>query len=259
MPVNPTPKYRVKYDGQNLPGYLQSEDNPFLMRIAQTDVIGRDGGFMNDQGAGFREVNLSFIVLSRLDHVTGLAHLGDCLDQYRDSLRMVARVASASTLFFGPSDHWMLAKFRTASNPLIAPDHRRIAFNMVFNAFPWFLGPEVTTTDAISGDDTIVLNMPDTRKTYPSFEIPPGITGIRVSHSNSGKVFQLNGSHANTITVNCSNLTIKDTAGANYLSMLTSGPDFGIYHVGSGSFTANISQVTGTGNVRVYMNPRLER
>jgi hypothetical protein len=188
---------------------------------------------------------------------TGMQHLGDCIEQYREALRISSRVSSASTLFIGPMDHWLTARFFRASAPLAAPNSQAISYQMEFKTSPWFLGPEQTQTSAVSGPGTISLNMTDTRKTYPSFEIPSGITHITISHTASGKSFSISGSHAG-LTVNCGNLTIKDSNG-DQLGMLSSGPDFGIYHVGSGTFNADITNVVGSGNVRVFMNPRIER
>lgn len=256
---NPTPRYRVKFDGHVLPGYLQSEDIPLEARDGRVEVINRDGGPMYDNGTGFRGVILHFNVLSRLTNADGLAHLGDCLEQYRDALRDVTRVQSSSTLFFGDTAHYLVAKYTRASSPLTAPDHKRIGYALEFSSTPWFYGPPVSSTDAISGNDTIVLSMPDTRKTYPVFTIPTGITRMAVSHTPSGKSFVFSGTHASDITVDCGRLIVTDTTGTNHITKIVTGPDFGIYHVGSGSFTGNVSLVIGSGNVTTIMVPRLER
>lgn len=256
----PTPTYRVKFNGQYLPGYVQSEDIPLSMRNSVVEILNRDGGAFYQNGAAFRTLTLSFRILTRLDNVTGLVHLGDCLEQYRDALRIVSRVPSASTLFLGATNHWLVARFKNAENPLAAPDHRAINYRMDFDVTPYFLGPAVEVTDAISGNDTIVLNIGDTRRTYPVIRIPTAITGITISHTPSGKSFTLNGSHAQAVNVDCAALTVKNADGTNNIVLLTSGPDFGISHsAGSGSFTLDITGVTGSGDVAVTMNPRLER
>jgi hypothetical protein len=59
--------------------------------------------------------------------------------------------------------------------------------------------------------------------------------------------------------VNCASLTVEDSTGTNFVASITSGPDFGIYHVGAGTMTLNITGVTGSGTVVVRMSPRTER
>lgn|SRR5574338_215159 len=256
---NPTPKYRVKYDGNYLPGYVQREEIPLTMRNVMVDIINRDGGTTYQNGAAFRQLDLEFRILSRLESGTGPQHLSDCLEQYRDALRYTSRVTSASTLYLGDMDAYLLARFNSATAPLAAPDHKAINYQISFDCTPYFLGPAVSGSKAISGNDNIVLNMPDTRKTYPVVDIPTGITNVTVSHAASGKSFNFGGTHANTVEVNCASLTVTDTAGANYVSYITTGPDFGIYHVGSGSFQLNFTNVSGSGTISVLMNPRIER
>jgi len=258
---NPTVKYQIMYDGHVLNGYAQSEEIPVTARNGRVEIINRDGGSLLDNGAEFRNVSFTFDILSRLgNNSTGLQHLGDCMDQYRETLRYVTRVPSASTLFIGGTSHYLIARYNSITSPLLAPDSRRIKYSLEFVAQPWFYGPAVYGSDSISGDDTIVLNMPDTRKTYPSFKVPSGITRMSVSHTPSGKSFTFSGSHANIISINCGTLMVQDdTTGANKITTIITGPDFGIYHVGSGSATFNISNVVGAGTVQTVMVPRLER
>lgn len=258
--ANPTAQYKVRFDGKVLPGYLQSEDMPIEARNGKVEVISRDGGSMYQNGTNFRGITLHFNVLSRLgSNSTGLEHLGDCLEQYREAAAYVTRPVSASTLFFGDVSHYLIAQYGQVSAPLAAPDSKRIRYNVNFDATPWFYGPAISSVDTISGNDTIVLNMPDTRKTYPAFTIPTGITRMAVSHAPSGKSFVFSGTHASDITVDCGRLIVTDTAGDNHVSKIVTGPDFGIYHIGSGSCTFDITLVTGSGDVVTTMVPRLER
>lgn len=257
--ANPSAQYKVRFDGVVLPGYLQSEDMPIESRDGRVEIISRDGGPIYENGTNFRGVILHFNILSRLtSNVAGIVHLGDCLEQYREAAK-VTRVESASTLFFGETAHYLLAKAMRISAPLTVPDSKRIRYSVEFTATPWFYGPLVSSTDAISGDDTVVLNMPDTRKTYPAFTIPTGISRMAVSHTPSGKSFVFSGTHASAITVDCARLIATNASGGNEITKIVTGPDFGIFHVGSGSCTFDISLVTGSGNVVTKMTPRLER
>jgi len=260
--TNPTPKYRVKFAGSYLPGYLQTEELPLTMRNVMVDIINRDGGIAYQNGATFRDLSLDMRVLSRLDsNHSGIEQLGDCLEQYREGMRICARADKNQALYLGDTaiGHYLVATFKGSTYTLNAPDHDAMNYRVDFSTSPYFLGPTVSGSKSISGNDTITLNMTDTRKTYPEIDIPTGITGITVSHATSGKSFTFAGSHANVVTVNCADLTVKDSAAANKVALITSGPDYGIYHVGSGSFQLSITGVTGSGTVAVRMAPRLER
>jgi hypothetical protein len=261
--ANPTPTYRVKFDGQYLPGYLQTEGYPLTMRNVMVDIINRDGGVIYSNGAMSRDLSLEFRVLSRLTDQTasGLEELEDCMDQYRDALAVCARAAVGQPLYIGPTDtdKYVLATFKDSDYQLLAPDHDAINYTLNFSTSPYFLGPVVSGSQAVSGDTSIGVVIGDTRKTYPEITIPSGITAITVSHTPSGKSFTFAGSHANPVTVYCDSLIVEDSAGTNYVASITSGPDFGIYHVGSGTMTLNITGVTGSGTVVVRMQPRTER
>lgn len=231
------------------------------MRNVMVDIINRDGGIAYQNGATFRDLSIGMRVLTRLDNVDGQEDLEDCLEQYREALAICARSEPSQPLYIGQTsvDYYVEATFKGSGYTLSAPDHRAMSFRLDFSTSPYFLGPTVSGSQAVSGNTSIGISMPDTRATYPQIDIPTGITAITVSHTASGKSFTLAGSHANVVTVDCAHLTITDSAGDNKVSMLTSSPDFGIYHVGSGTFTLDITGVTGSGTVAVRMAPRLER
>jgi len=258
---NPTPVYRVKFDGDYLPGYVQTEEFPLSMRNVMVEIINRDGGVMYQNGAASRDLSLEFRVLTRLSDVDGMTDLEDCMDQYREALAICARASTNQPLYIGPTDtdKYVLATFKDSGYVLTAPDHRAVNYTLNFSTSPYFLGPVVSGSQAVSGNTSIGVAIGDTRKTYPQIVIPSGITAITVSHTASGKTFTFAGAHANAVTVDCAALTVKDTSDTNYIASITSGPDFGIYHVGSGTMTLNITGVTGSGTVVVRMQPRTER
>lgn len=259
--TNPTAQYRVKFDGTYLPGYLQVEEFPLTMRNVAVDIINRDGGVIYQNGASSRDLSLEFRVLSRVENTTGMVELGDCIEQYREALRVCARADTNQPLYIGDTgvSHYLLATFKDSSYQLNAPDHDAMNYTLNFSTSPYFVGPTVSGSQAVSGNTSISLNMTDTRRTYPEIDIPTGITAITIAHTASAKTFTFAGTHSNTVTVDCADLTVEDSTGDNFVAFITSGPDFGIYHVGSGSMTLNVTGVTGSGNVRVRMAPRLER
>lgn len=258
--VAPTPTYRVKFAGTYLPGYLQTEGFPLTMRNVLVDIINRDGGVIYSNGANSRDLSLEFRVLTRVTG-TGLVQLEDCMDQYREALAICARAATNQPLYIGPTDvdTYVSATFKDSDYQLTAPDHRAMNYTLNFTTAPYLLGPVVSGSQAVSGNTSIGLTMTDTRKTYPEIVIPTGITAITISHTPSGKSFTYSGAHANAVTVNCASLVVEDSAGTNFVANITSGPDFGIYHIGAGTMTLNITGVTGSGTVLVRMQPRTER
>lgn len=259
MPL-PSAVYLVKYAGTVLPGYCQAEDIPLPLRVAQNNILGRDGGTARVGGAGLRQFTIRMRVLSRLSLAsTGLQHLNDCKEQYRSALATLARVESGSPLYIGETDRYIECLPSNVSAPQEAADSRRITYSITFDsAKPYFIGSTVSSSTAVSGNGTLTLSIGDTRKTYPVITVPSGITRITLSHSNTGKSFTLSGSHASPIEVDCGSLQIT-SAGSNAISYLTSGPNFGIYHVGSGTLTLSSSNVTGSGDVVIEMTPRYER
>lgn len=258
--ANPDPVYVVTYNGSDLPGYLQNEDIPVNMNSASAKVMSRDGGFLTQYGADFKEINLTFRVISRLGgSATGLQHLADCKDQWRAALAIVARVDGLAQLYIGDTDRYVNALFLSSTAPLEAPTTKRMTYTLKFSAEPWFNGSLQSTSKAISGNDTITLNPGSSRRTYPVFTIPTGITGITITDQGpSGKSFSIAGAHANAIVVDCGTLVVSQLGIPDY-SVLASDPDFGMYYEGDTNFTVAVSGVTGSGTVGMDIRVRYER
>lgn len=258
---NPTPVYPIKYDGTTLPGYGRAEDVPLSHRKSQTGVLGRDGGTIADRGADFRTINVAMRVLSSASNgSTGLQHLQNCYAQWRSALATCSRVSGSAALYLGDTDRYINAEFLGSTAPIDASNSRAITYNLSFVGNPpWFIGATVSANKMISGNNTVAVNIGDTRKTYPTITIPSGITRITMSHAVTGKSFTLSGSHASDWIVDCAALTVTSGSTVNGIHYLTSSPDFGIYHVGSGTLTLSTSNVAGAGTVSVQLTPRYER
>lgn len=257
---NPTPQYAVKFAGTTLPGYAQTEDVPLAPRVTDTAVLGRDGGLVYQRGTGTRDIAVSMRVLTRLSSGTGKQHLSDCLDQWRDALSTCSRASvSGAHLYLGDTDRYINAVFAGSTAPLAAKDSKAVTYTLNFKGNPpWFIGTTVSSSTSVAGNTTLSVNIGDTRKTYPIFTIPSGITRITLTHSGTGKAFTLSGSHSTNLVVDCAKLTVT-SGGSNAISFLTSSPDFGMYHVGSGTFSVSSSNVTGSGSVKIELTPRYER
>lgn len=263
--ANPTPIYTVTYNGTQLPGYLINEDIPLSIASANTQVLNREGGLMSRHGANFRDVSLTFRVLSRLgNNSSSLQHLADCMTQWKDALAIVSRVEGSAQLFIDTSSRYLDAIFVESTAPLEAPVFRRITYTLKFIAQPWFISSAFYgVNQGVSGDTSMTFFLPGpARKSYPVFFIPVGITSITISHAVSGKSFTISGTHADVIVVDCEKLTVTNlTDGSNAIQYLTSGPDFGMWYLGSDidDFTVDITAVTGSGTVSVTVQPRYER
>jgi phage-related protein len=207
-----------------------------------------------------RDVSVTMLLLSRLSSGTDAQHLEDCMNQWRDALAICIDADAGSELKIGATDRHLLAEFVSSTAPKqVGESARRYAYTLTFKANPpYFIGTTVSGSASVSGNTTITTNIGDTRETYPTITIPTGITRITISDSVSGKSFTLSGSHASSLIVNCATLQITQ-AGSNAVSFLTSSPDFGIYHVGSGSLVLSTSNVVGSGTVTVTMAPRYGR
>lgn len=257
---NPSAIYIVTYSGTQLPGYVQGEDLPLFIKNAASEILGRDGGTQARRGAAMRDVSLTFRVLSRLGAgSTGLQHLDDCMDQWRSGLNTCIDMEGSAELKVGDTDRHLNAEFISSTAPLQAGTPTRMTYTMTFKASPpYFLGTTVSGSETVSGNTTITVNIGDTRRTYPIITVPSGITHITLSGVGTGKAFTLSGSHTSPWVVDCATLQITE-AGSNAVSFLTSGPDFGISHKGSGSLVLSSSSVTGSGTVEVTLQPRYAR
>jgi len=257
--AHPAPIYIIEYDNTQLPGYAVSEDIPLSMRIGGVPIIGADGGFITGRGADFRNFRLGMRILSRLSTGTGLQHLDDCMDQWREALAICARVETVAPLYIGDTDRFIMAEFEGSTAPLQAGNTKAISYDLAFKGNPpWFLGDTVEVSTGVGGTRPINITIGDTRKTYPTITIPSGIRKITLSHTASGKSLTLSGTHADPFIVNCATLEITQ-GGNNAFFYLTSGPDFGMYHEGAGTMTIDASGVVGSGTVGVFLTPRYER
>lgn len=257
---NPSAVYTVQFSGTTLPGYCQFEDLPLFMKVASSEILGRNGGTQDRLGASMRDVTLRMRLLSTLSGGTGAQHLDNVMDQWESAMNTCVDAEGPAQLKIGRTDRYLNAEFISASAPKESIESsRRYTYTLTFKANPpYFIGTTVSGSAAISGNGTITTAIGDTRRTYPTITIPSGITRITLSGVGTGKSFTLSGSHASPWVVNCATLQITQ-AGSNSIEDLISSPDFGISHQGSGSLVLSSSNVTGSGTVSVTMAPRYTR
>jgi hypothetical protein len=136
----PTAQYKIQFNGDVLPGYVQSYDDPGGFRIAESNAVGGDGSTRRTHGAASRTVTVTLRVLSRLGtDASGRAHFDDCEAQYRDALAIAARAQdNASNLYIGDSDRYLPASLESWSSPRHAPEHRRADYTLTFKTDSWY-------------------------------------------------------------------------------------------------------------------------
>lgn len=142
----PTPVYKIQFNGSILPGYGQAVDDPLVKRVTPRRVPYQSGGAGTALGADARSVRISMRLLTRLSRNTSSrARLDDLMEQYRDTLAIVDRVVEPTELYIGDSDRYLLATFVEASMPLTAPDHQAATYTLTFSAEAYYRATTATT------------------------------------------------------------------------------------------------------------------
>lgn len=258
MPLQPTPIYRVQFDGNYLPGFLQQEDIPFEFRVRSGESINQMGGSIGNNGAAIRNVKLSMRLISRLDTATGLQHLEDCKDQWREGLRYVARLNILAPLFVGDTDRYVQAMFRRSGMPLSAGSStQRTTYDIDFLIKPFFIDTTILT-DSVSGNGSLDVTFTDTAKTYPTFVIASGVTAATFTAPDSRTLTFTRGSVTGAVTVDCGRLTALQADGTTAIQTIDE-IDWGFSHIGSGTFTVTVSGYAGSGSITMNMQARYER
>jgi hypothetical protein len=257
---NPTPIYQVEFDDQLLPGYVQSDSRPLSFKRVISNPIGRDGGRSNNSGADLRELTLDFRVLTRLDNNTsGIQHLEDCMDQYREALAILTRTYEPAELRIHDTDRYYVVSVDNISAPMVAGENRRLTYSVKFTAQPWAYGGTLAE-GTFSGNGTLTVSgLDNSRRTYPTLTVAGTVTAFNAEDDNGKLVEFVRGSFSGTITINCSNMVVTTASGNNAVSTLTT-LNYGLYYTPNvdGEFDLTVTGYTGSGNVNVYLRPRYE-
>lgn len=257
--ANPTPIYRVQYDGNLLPGYVQTEEQPLTFRVSKQDILNRNGGLLYHSGAGVRDIPLTFHVLSRLStYSTGLDHLNDCKAQYKEALSILSRASSTgASLYVGDMTRYTTATVESITAPLASDTSRMISYTVKFTAQPFYLD-DTEKTATFSGNGTVNITLGDTRETYPIFTIPNTVTAFVATHASGRVVDFTRGTFSTQIIVNCGNYTVLTPNDVDRSGTMNN-VNFGIAHTsGAGTFSVDITGFSGSGSVTVGIRERYE-
>lgn len=259
MPLQPTPIYRVQFNGNYLPGFLQLEDLPLVFRLASGESLNQMGGSISSGGAALRPVNLSMRLISRLGTATsGLLHLEDCKDQWREALRFLARLDDPAPLYIGNTDRYVMAQFKRSSMPLAASDSpKRSTYSIEFLVKPMFLD-ETVLTDTVSGNGSLDVTFTDTAKTYPIFTLASTVTAAIFTAPDARTLTFARGAVTGAITIDCGRLTALKADGTSAIGTITE-VNWGFFHIGSGTFSVVVTGYAGSGDIDMDVQARYER
>lgn len=256
----PSPIYKVKFGTQFLPGFVQTEDGPLVLNVANQTILNRNGGILSHHGAQARRIILQFIVMSRLGAgYTELQHLNDCKDQAADSAAILTSALTPEKLYIGSMDKYVLALPTSIGAPLAAGTPRTLRFTVEFIAEPYWRA-DTPVSDSFTGNGTLTMTLPETRETYPVFSIPSGVTAFVATHAASGRsVDFLRGTVTGAVRVDCGDFSVVNTSSGADRSRTMQNVNFGIRHTtGAGDFELDITGFAGSGTVDVDVRPRYE-
>lgn len=256
--ANPSAIYQVSYGGTQLPGYVQSVDRPLSIRSADSAVLGRDGINSHVTGAEARQISLNFLIMSSLEDGTGLQHLDNVTDQQRQSMAILTREPGYKPLVIHDSDRYWIAKVDSITSPQQAGIYRNMKFSVNFTAANPFAYAAVETTDTFTGNDTLSLALGDSRRAYPRFTIPSGVTAFTATDENSKVLQFLRGTATGEITIDCGSMTAINASGVNVITTLVE-LDFGLHYKGTdGTYGITITGFAGSGTVTAGIRARYE-
>lgn len=258
--ANPTPIYTVTYGGEQLPGYVQSDDRPLSFNRVISKPFGRDGATVNVISADLREISITFLVKSRLgSNSSGIQHLDDCMNQYRDALAILTRSYTEQNLQIHDSDRRYLASIADVSMPMSAGKSRSMLYTVKFVAQPWALA-SLAVSDSIGGNGTLSLAIgTESRRTYPKITIDSGVLEFTAVDPNGKTIEFERGSQAGALVVDCAKLiTFRQSNGQNASATMLN-VNYGMYYDdGTGTYEIDVTGYVGSGDITVDMWARYE-
>jgi hypothetical protein len=258
--ANPTPIFVVTYGGEQLPGYTQGFDPALSMRWHDDEIVGRDGYHAVAAGAGSRRINMEFLLKSDAGgSATGLQHYENLMAQYRLATKILTRDQAEKELFIHYTDRYFLAKAESISGPLEAGRVTGMNYNVGFVMQPWaYQHPE--STETFTGNGTVVLEVGDSRRTYPTFSVTSDVTAFTATDDSGKSVVFERGEANGVLRIDCGAMTvIRPSNGANATQTMQN-LNFGMYYNGTdGTYEITITDYAGSGvGVSVWARGRYE-
>jgi hypothetical protein len=148
MPLGPPQQYVVKYNGQQLPGYAQMEDDPSDMNIADHYAFGWDGSLSQYVGLNNKNFHLDFLVWEK-DYraVKDAYHLATTI--------LRSRREGFAPLFVDYTDRYLNATVKTVTYQQDVQQSRRILkYSVDFNTEPYWISTSGYTITGAGNVDT---------------------------------------------------------------------------------------------------------
>lgn len=132
MPLGPAQQYIVTYNGHQLPGYAQSEDDPTDMNIADAYAFGWDGSLSQYTGLNNKALRLTFRVWEETYRT--------CKDQYHMATTILrSRREGFAPLFVDYTDRYFNATVKNVQySQDIAKSRRILDYQVEFDCQPWW-------------------------------------------------------------------------------------------------------------------------
>lgn len=153
MPLGPPQQYIVTYNGYQLPGYAQSENDPNELTVADHYAFGWDGSMTQLVGLVNKQLSMEFLVWEPTYRA--------CKDEYHKATTILrTRRDGFAPLYVDYDDRYLNAVVQSVTYQQEASASKRILrYQVAFETEPWWLGVdelEITggtgtlDTDAVS-------------------------------------------------------------------------------------------------------------
>jgi hypothetical protein len=132
MPLGPPQQYIVKYNGEQLPGYAQLEDDPNEMNIADHYAFGWDGSLSQYTGLNNKQLHMEFLVWEATYRATK--------DQYHKATTILrTRRNGTAPLFVDYTDRYLNASVgHVAYQQDVSMSRRILKYTVDWNCEPWW-------------------------------------------------------------------------------------------------------------------------
>jgi hypothetical protein len=146
MPLGPAQEYVVTYNGFQLPGYAQSENDPSEMGIVDHYAFGWDGSISQYAGLTNKNYTMEFLVWEPTYRA--------CKDQYYTATTILrSRRDGFAPLYVDYTDRYLEATVKSITYSQQASESKRILrYSVEFDCRPWMLS---TTEHTINGAGNI--------------------------------------------------------------------------------------------------------
>lgn len=146
MPLGPPQQYIVTYNGYQLPGYAQSEDDPTDMNLVDHYAFAWDGALTQIAGLTNKNFQMSFKVWEPTYR--------ECKDQFHYATTVLySNRDGFAPLYVDYTDRYLNATVKSVSYTQdVSMSRKLLTYTVQFDAQPWMIG---TVQHSLSGTGTL--------------------------------------------------------------------------------------------------------